>query len=137
MSSTAPARRPFGVTLVMILTWLVALLSILGGIAFLLADTATLLQLGISESSATAYGIAEILFGIVVALVAVGLSNGNNFSRFLVSLLMVLRMLAAVVVAAAFWGTDQIWVPVVAGLMALLILFMLWNGRASAFFRSN
>jgi hypothetical protein len=136
-SAPAPARRPFGVTLVMLLTWVVALLSILGGIALLLADASTLLDLGISKSTANTYGVIQMVFGVVVALVATGLANGNNFSRFLVSALMALRLAAAAYLAVVFWGTSQFWVASLAGLLALLILFMLWNGRASAFFRTN
>jgi hypothetical protein len=137
MSAPAPARRPFGVTIVMLLTWLVALVSILGGIALVLADAATLAEVGISEGSATTYGVAQIVFGIIVVLVANGLGNGNNFARFLVTALMALRVAGASYLAVALWGTSQFWVAVFAGLLALLIIFMLWNARASAFFRTN
>ena len=40
MSSQFPASRPGSVTLVMILTWIVAILTIIGGVMFLLADAA-------------------------------------------------------------------------------------------------
>lgn len=137
MSSMSPAPRPGSVTFVMVLTWIIAVFTILGGLLFLLADSATLAEVGLTKSAANAYGIAEMVLGLVIALVAKGLGSGNNFSRFLVSVLMLLRIGVSIWVAIELWGYAGFWAVVVAGLLSLLVLVMLWNARANAFFASN
>lgn len=130
-------RRPASVTLVMVLAWIIAIFTIIGGFLFLLADAATLLEVGLTKSEANTYGVVEIVLGIVIALVAVGLGNGNNFSRFLVSLLMVLRIGVAIWAGIVLWGYAGFWAIVIAGLVSLLVLVMLWTSKASAFFAAN
>ncbi len=137
MSSQAPAARPGGVTFVMILTWIAAILSIIAGITLLLASDDALAEAGVAASTATTYGWVEIGWGILVALVAIGLGNGNNFSRFLVTVLMVLRIAAAIWAAIALNGMIGFWAIAVAGGFALLVLFLLWNNRANLFFATN
>lgn len=137
MSSQFPASRPGSVTLVMILTWIVAILTIIGGVMFLLADAAALLDAGITKSTANTYGAVEIVLGVLIALVAIGLGKGNNFARFLVSLLMVLRIGVAVWAAVMLWGYSGFWAVAFAGLVSLLVLLMLWGAKANAFFATN
>ena len=137
MSSVRPAARPGSVTAVVVLTWIVAVFSIVAGVILLLASDQVVADAGISSSSATTYAWAEIVFGVITALVAVGLGNGNNFSRLLVTLLMLLRAGLSVWVAVALWGHAGFWSAVLAGLIAVLILVMLWNDRANEFFRTN
>ena len=137
MSSVHPTARPGSVTTVMVLTWIVALFSIVAGVILLLASDQVLADAGISSGTATTYGWVEIVFGVITALVAIGLGNGNNFSRLLVTLLMVLRAALSVWVAIALWGHAGFWSAVLAGLIAVLILAMLWNDRANEFFRTN
>ena len=121
----------------MVLTWIVVLFSIVAGVILLLASDQVLADAGISTGTATTYAWAEIVFGVITALVAIGLGNGNNFSRLLVTLLMVLRAGLSVWVAVALWGHAGFWSAVLAGLIAVLILVMLWNDRANEFFRTN
>ena len=137
MSSAHPAARPGSVTTVMVLTWIVALFSIVAGVILLLASDQVLADAGISSGTATTYGWVEIVFGVITALVAVGLGNGNNISRLLVTLLMLLRAALSVWVAIVLWGHAGFWSAVLAGLIAVLILAMLWKARANEFFRTN
>ncbi len=137
MSFVRPAARPGSVTTVMVLTWIVALFSIVAGVILLLASDQVLADAGITTGTATTYGWAEIVFGVITALVAIGLGNGNSFSRLLVTLLMVLRVGLSVTVAVALWGHAGFWSAVLAGLVAVLVLVMLWNDRANQFFRTN
>lgn len=137
MSSKNPAPRPFSVTLVMVLTWIIAIFTILGGLLFLLADAATLAEAGMTKSAANTYGIVEIVLGLIIALVAKGLGSGNNFSRLLVTMLMLLRVGVAVWVAVQLWGYAGFWAVVIAGLVSLLVLIMLWSAKANAFFATN
>jgi hypothetical protein len=125
------------VVFVMILVWIVAVLSILGGLFFMLASEAVLAQAGISKSAAMTYGWWEIGYGVITALVAMGLGRGSRIARLLVSLLMALRIVAAAWAAIALSGHRGFWTAVGAGVIAIVILIMLWNARADAFFKGK
>jgi hypothetical protein len=137
MSGSAPAPRPGSVTTVVVVTWIVAIFTILAGVLFLLISDSALAEADISEGTATTYGIVELVLGAVIALVAIGLGKGNNFARILVSILMVLRLGVAIWAGIVLWGTGGFWSVVVAGLLALLVLVLLWNDRANQFFATN
>ena len=137
MSASAPAPRPGSVTIVMVVTWVVAILTIIAGVLFLVMSESALSEAGISEGTATTYGIVELVLGAVIALVAIGLGGGNNFARFLVSILMVLRLGVAIWAGFVLWGHGGFWSVVIAGLLALLVLALLWNDRANQFFATN
>jgi hypothetical protein len=137
MSSPAPAPRPGSVTTVVVVTWIVAIFTILGGLLFLFISDSALDEAGISESTATTYGIVELVLGAVIALVAIGLGGGNNFARILVSILMVLRLGVAIWAGIVLWGHGGFWSVVIAGLLALLVLVLLWNDRANEFFATH
>lgn len=137
MSGSAPAPRPGSVTTVVVVTWIVAILTILAGVLLLLISDSALAEADISEGTATTYGIVELVLGAVIALVAIGLGRGNNFARILVSILMVLRLGLAIWAGIVLWGTGGFWSVVVAGLLALLVLALLWNDRANQFFATN
>ena len=137
MSPAAPAARPGTVTFVMVLTWIAAIVSIVGGIALLLASDNAINDAGIAASTATTQGWAEIVWGVVVALVAIGLGNGNNFSRLLVTILMVIRLGLSVLAAFALNGLAVFWAIALAGVFALIGLSLLWNARANQFFQTN
>jgi hypothetical protein len=123
------------VTVVVVLTWISAIVAILGGVLALVLSEESLADAGISKSTATTYGWTEIVLGIIIALVAVGLSRGNNLSRILVSALMVLRAIVGI------WAMLQLPSGMISGtvtvVIALVVLFLLWNQRASAFFATN
>ena len=135
MSGVTPAPRPGSVTVVVVLTWISAIVAILGGVLALVLSEESLADAGISKSTATTYGWTEIVLGIIIALVAVGLSRGNNLSRILVSALMVLRAIVGI------WAMLQLPSGMISGtvtvVIALVVLFLLWNQRASAFFATN
>ncbi len=121
----------------MVITWIVAMLTILGGVLFLVMSESALSEAGISGSAATTYGVVELVLGAVIALVAIGLGSGNNFSRLLVSILMVARLGGAIWAGIVLWGSGGFWSVVIAGLLALLVLALLWNDRANEFFATN
>jgi hypothetical protein len=137
MSPAVPAARPGTVTFVMVLTWIAAIVSIVGGIALLLASDQAINDAGIAASTATTQGWVEIVWGVIAALVAIGLGNGNNFSRLLVTILMVIRLGLSVLAAFALHGLAVFWAIALAGVLALIGLSLLWNARANQFFRTN
>ncbi|MGA7690063.1 MAG: hypothetical protein WCA29_12635 [Jiangellales bacterium] len=121
----------------MVLTWIVAVFSILAGVLLLVASDQVLADAGLSTGTANTYAWAEIVFGVITALVAIGLANGNNFSRLVVTTLMGLRAALSLWVAIVLWGHAGFWSAVIAGLIAVLVLALLWNDRANEFFRTN
>ncbi|MGB9373728.1 MAG: hypothetical protein WCA82_06180 [Jiangellales bacterium] len=121
----------------MVLTWIVAVFSIIAGVLLLVASDQVLADAGLSAGTANTYAWAEIVFGVITALVAIGLANGNNFSRLLVTTLMGLRAALSLWVAIVLWGHAGFWSAVIAGLIAVLVLALLWNDRANEFFATN
>jgi hypothetical protein len=130
-------KRPGGVTFVALITFLIAFLAMAAGFVFLFSSAAALANADITEGTATSYGIAEIIFGIITALVAVGLWVGNSFARLAVTALMVVRIIAAVWVALSFSGHGGFLVGTLAGGLAVIVLLLLWNYRADEFFNAS
>jgi hypothetical protein len=137
MSTPLQAPRPGSVTFVVFLTWVVALIALIGGVSLLLVGDDTLAELDITPSAATTYAWVEIGWGVIVALVAIGLAGGSGLARFLVTALMLVRIVTAVLAALALAGTTGFWTVVISGGIAAIILAMLWTARATAFFRTN
>lgn len=135
MTTEQTVARPTSVTVVVVLTWIAALVSIVSGIVALLLTADELTSAGVSEQSATVFGWAAIIVGAVAALVALGLGRGSSLARNLVSLLMVVRM------SLALWAMLTLPEAIVPGVItfavALLVLYLLWNGRASAYFAAE
>jgi hypothetical protein len=130
-------RRPGGVTFVAIIAFLIAFLSLAAGFVFLLASASGLADADISEGTATSYGIVEIVFGIITALVAVGLWGGNSFARLAVTALMAVRIMASIWAAFALNGHGGFLLAVISGGSAVIVLLLLWNYRADEFFNAT
>lgn len=128
-------RRPGGVTLVIVLTWLAALASLASGLLVLSGWHAGFDQIRMGRTTAQTYAWFEIGFGIAAALVAIGLAVRSRMARMLVTGLMVSRLAAAVWTAFAAANRDG-WVASVAiGVFSLVVIGLLWSGRADAWFR--
>lgn len=137
MTETA-VRRPAGVTFVVVLTWIIALLDLLGAAALLFNanEIWTAIQLDMTADEMREYGFFLLAVSVITMLVAVGLGNGNNFSRALVMALMVIR------IAISFWAilafAAAATVPALVDIaFALWILLLLSSHKASDFFRSR
>jgi hypothetical protein len=135
MSASTPVPRPASVTIVVVLTWLSAIGSIISGALALLLSDSALAEAGVEKSTATTYGWMEIVLGGVIALVAIGLGRRNSFSRALVSGLMVLRI--AIGVWAMFVLPNSVVTGAIVAGIALIVLFLLWNKKANAFFLAD
>ena len=135
MAPEQSVRRPASVTVVVVLTWFAAVVSIAGGVVALLLSAEELAVADISEASAIIYGWTSIVIGAAAALVAIGLGSGSSLARALVSLLMVARM------GVGLWAIISLPEGIVAGVvtivLALIVLFLLWNGKASAYFAAE
>ncbi len=135
MASEQSVRRPASVTIVVVLTWFAAAVSIAGGVVALLLSAEELAAADIPEASANVYGWTSIVIGAAAALVAIGLGSGSSLARGLVSLLMVARM------GVGLWAIISLPEGIVAGVitivLALIVLFLLWNGKASDYFAAQ
>lgn len=131
---TSKPRRPAGVTFIAVLTFLIAFSSMVRGFLAILGYDAGLNPTDLSGSSGTAYGWVELGLGIITAVVGAGLLRGSSLARLLVTALMVVRIIAAIWVVVSFSGAAALLASAIIGGLALIVLLLLWNGRADAFF---
>ena len=89
------------------------------------------------EGTATTYGIVEIVFGVITAVVAVGLWSGNSLARLAVTALMAVRVIASIWVAFTFSGHGGFLIATLAGGLSVIVLLLLWNYRADEFFNAT
>lgn len=131
---SAAAARPGGVTLVAVLTWISGALNIVVGVVmfFQQSNAELLAQFGGTSGIITA-GIVSILLGLVIVLVARGLLNGSQVARVLVTIVQALSLAGAVL--GVLVAPGQLVSSLVTGLLALLIIVLLYTARANAFFR--
>lgn len=128
-------RRPAGVTFVVILTWLSALLDIVGGgVLVWLSFSSESIDVDVTTQQLQIYGGALLGVGLLTAAVALGLAAGSQFSRVLVYILMLARI-AAAGYALAQLGDLTKWQAIGQMVGAALIILMISTPRASAFFR--
>jgi hypothetical protein len=132
----AAARRPAGVTLIAVLAWIEGALGIVAGIVLLVFRNEPSVQVeGASESALITSAILTILFGVVVVLVAGGLLRGSSGARIVVTVVQLLAIVGDAFTAWAYPGQFA-W-SAVSALISLLIIVLLWTGRANDFFRSR
>ena len=127
--------RPAGVTVVAVLAWISGLLDIIGGtlLLFQTSVASTVEQFG-GASQLIASALLEILIGVVVIVVAIGLLRGNNASRIVITIFQILSIIGSVFLAIAYpAGAIGEYFSIA---LAAIVLLLLWTGRASAFFRS-
>jgi tryptophan-rich sensory protein len=80
--------------------------------------------------------VFALIIGLVTAWVAWALSKGNDFARFLVSLVQVLN------IGNQIWtwiqlGGNYVISAIINIAIAVVILVLVWNRRASEFFASR
>ncbi|MEI2785088.1 MAG: hypothetical protein V9E82_05210 [Candidatus Nanopelagicales bacterium] len=136
MTSELP-KRPASVSFVVILTWLVAIVTIIDGVILLFASDATLVDAGVNPDTATLTAWISIVLGLVIALFASALGNGSKFARLLISLLMMVRFVLGGFAIVMLWGSSFMWGAVVLTIIAAFVLYLLWNAKASAWFAAR
>lgn len=125
--------RPGGVTLVAVLTWIQGFLDVIGGIILLFNQNnpAFEREFGFGDSVLIA-GIATIVIGVVIIVVARGLLRGSRVSRGIVTIFVLLSLVSAVYVMIAI--PAQLVPAIISGLLSLVVLGLLWSGKAADFF---
>lgn len=128
------AKRPGGVTLVAVLTWISGLLDIIGGVVLLFQTSAaaTVEAFG-GASTLIASAIASILIGAIVIIVANGLLRGSAGARVVITVVQIVSIAASIFFAIAYPAGAI--AEFFSAAIAVIILALLWSGRANAFFR--
>ncbi len=134
MSYVTAARphRPVGVTVLVILLWVQALIGIAGGVILVILhhNRSVIHNTHQSASALLAIGIVALVIGVVTALIAYALSRGSNFARWIVALISALELAAAIYTAIRVHGDSRIG-AIVNGAIALIILYILFGERGS------
>lgn len=132
-----PARRPSSVSLVVFFTVLGSVLDIIGGVVLLALgrigsfDTALRTSAGV----VTAVAVTSIVIGLITVFVGLRLRSGAPGARMVVTAIEVLQIVVAIIsVATVGFGPGSGAQVVGTVAMALIVLGLLWNARANAFF---
>lgn len=136
--STSPApERPGTVTTVVILTYLAGFLDVVAGVVvWALAGSSELQEaVGTGKGTLTTMAIVYIVIGLVTIGVGAMLSGGSSLARILVTILMTIRIVAAIS-GLALLGLSGASESIMALALSLVVIMLLWNGRASEFFNA-
>ncbi|WP_062287267.1 hypothetical protein [Demequina phytophila] len=129
--------RPGSVTLVSALTWIVAILDLVGGAAMLwLYYNPDSVSGDIESGDLLWYGLTTLVVGALTAAVAAGLAMGSQGARVLVIIVMVVRI-AAAAYALGQVGGAVVWQAAFEVILAFLVIALLSTRRASAWFRGT
>ena len=141
--SVTQITRPGSVTVVVVLTWINAILSLLIGVLLLVAavavgasgaDAATR---SIGTGLAVGLAIVYIVIGAVTAYVAVRLGQGGRGSRMLLTIIEAITIVTHLITWISNNTTGQMWSSILGIAVAAVILALLWNRRANEFFDSS
>lgn len=127
--------RPGSVTLVAVLAWISGVLDIIGGSVLLFQSgvDAVVDKLG-GAAPLIGSGLFTILVGVAVIVLAIGLLRGSNAARVAITVLEAISIVGSAFLAIAYpAGAIGEFFSIAA---ALIVIALLWTGRANAFFRS-
>ena len=121
---TYERHRPGGVTILIVLMWIQAILGMASGVVFLLLrHNATLLhQTEWGTNTLTAAAIVTFVIAAITALLAYLLGRGSNAVRWLVGIVSALEIAGSLARFAGTTRTSAI-ITLVIGLAVLYILF--------------
>lgn len=120
--------RPMGVTLVGVIIVISGLVGVLFGVLglFNLNDAV----------GAGIWGVlVSLVIGIIYLLVAKGIFDGNRISRLIVAILTVINLLKGI--SYLFAGREIIVNGLIDIIVALIVLYLLYGGKARVFFASS
>jgi hypothetical protein len=135
--TTPPVQRPGSVTVVVVLTWISAILVLIGAvILFGVAFTVDAADLPAGRNFVLTAAFVALVIGLITAWVAYALSKGSNFARLLVSLVQVLNIANQIWMWIQFGGNYVI-SAIINIAIAVIILALVWNRRANEFFAAT
>jgi hypothetical protein len=132
---TASNGRPARVTFIAVIVWIQALFDLIGGISLLVLqnDPGVRAQLG-GTTGVIVTGIVLIALALIVFAIARGLLRGSRTARAIVTVVQLLSIVSVIYAAAVI--PAQLVSAAVSAAISLIVIIMLWSGRAGDFFRS-
>lgn len=132
---SAVAKRPVGVAIIAILVIIQGVFAVLGGIGFIIErnddDFLSTISATSNEASATGWGL--LIYGVIALLVGFAVWRGANWGRAVVGILEVIVIIGAVIGMFSL-GSTYFWHSLWSIFFALVILFLLFNPRATEYF---
>jgi holin-like protein len=125
-------RRPAEVTVIVVLTYVSALVDIVSGLLLILARYLPDLAGTPLRSFVTIGGAVVVLFGFLTIAVASGVARGDRHARLIMTVLLGLAVLVAL--AAILVDPGALWFQLVNILLSVVVIVVLWTGRARQFF---
>lgn len=128
------AKRPAGVTIVAVLTWISGLLDIIGGSILLFqTSVASTVEAFGGASQLIISAIVSILIGAIVMIVGVGLLRGSSGARLVITVFQVLSIAASIFFAITY--PPGAIAEYFSAAVSVIVLALLWTRRANEFFR--
>jgi hypothetical protein len=133
-----PARRTVGVTVVAVIAFIQGIIAVVAGIGLIVERNNDSLAEHIGQSSGTlqTYGWTMLIWGVLALFVGWGLWNAGGWARITIGILEALQIAGGVYLLFA-WNGHYLWQGIWQILVALAVLWLLFNPRADAFFESR
>jgi hypothetical protein len=134
MSDQLATKRPLGVTIVAALSIIAGIIDVIAGIMLLAvqADPAVVERAGGAGLVVTA-AIVSLLLGAAMIVIAFGLLRGYATARIAATVLQVFSLAQSIwlgIVNPAMLPSE-----ILSALLAIALLFLLWSGEASRYFK--
>ncbi|MEX2256396.1 MAG: hypothetical protein WEC34_13225 [Acidimicrobiia bacterium] len=130
MTATTQHHRPGAITLIMVLAWISGALNVLGGIFVIIDrdDRHLIVQSGATSDELLYAGIASIIVGIVVMMLAGALGRGSRGARLVFGIFAVLNLAAGLISAFSYDG-EQRTTGIVAAVIWAFVLYLLYGSE--------
>ncbi len=126
-------KRPLGVTIVAALAIVSGVFDVFGGVSLLVAGDSEAADRFGGAGVLTTVAIVSIAIGVLMLVIAVGLLRGNAVARVAATIVQAFSLASSIWIGIA--EPSQLATEVASALIALAILFLLWSGEASRYFR--
>ena len=142
--SINPVTRPGSVTIVVVLTWINAVLHLLTGCARCWSSRSRSAPPGPMRPPAASVRVSRsvsrivyLIIGAVTAFVATRLGRGGRGSRMLLTIIEVITIVVNVITWISNNTGQQAASSIIGIVIAGVILALLWNQRANDFFNAS
>jgi uncharacterized membrane protein (DUF2068 family) len=125
-------KRPIGVTILVVLLWIQAVILIFAGLALIFEHNDHDLLDHVSQTSneLLAYGIGSTVVGAITGLVAFALGGGSNFARWIAGLVAFIDLLGGIYSLITLDGATR-GSAIVTIIVAFVVLYILFGERGS------